>query len=119
MTPTPIILDCDPGHDDAIALLLAIASPEVELIGVTTVAGNQTIDKTTNNALRILELAGRSDIPVYRGANRPVIRPRTSLRTCTARAGLTALTYRSRRGASRNCTQSSTSRRRSVRATAT
>src|ERR1700704_5632036 len=66
MTPTPIILDCDPGHDDAIALLLAVASPEVELIGVTTVAGNTTIDKTTNNALRILELAGRSDIPVTR-----------------------------------------------------
>jgi inosine-uridine nucleoside N-ribohydrolase len=75
MTPTPIILDCDPGHDDAIALLLAVASPEVELIGVTTVAGNTTIDKTTNNALRILELAGRSDIPVYRGADRPFIRP--------------------------------------------
>jgi inosine-uridine nucleoside N-ribohydrolase len=74
MTPTPIILDCDPGHDDAIALLLAIASPEVELVGVTTVAGNTTIDKTTNNALRILELAGRSDIPVYRGADRPFIR---------------------------------------------
>jgi pyrimidine-specific ribonucleoside hydrolase len=75
MTPTPIILDCDPGHDDAIALLLAVASPEVELIGVTTVAGNQTVDKTTNNALRILELAGRSDIPVYRGADKPFIRP--------------------------------------------
>jgi inosine-uridine nucleoside N-ribohydrolase len=75
MTPTPIILDCDPGHDDAIALLLAVASPEVELIGVTTVAGNQTIDKTTNNALRILELAGRSDIPVHRGADKPFIRP--------------------------------------------
>jgi inosine-uridine nucleoside N-ribohydrolase len=74
MTPTPIILDCDPGHDDAIALLLAVASPEVELIGVTTVAGNTTIDKTTNNALRVLELAGRSDIPVYRGAERPFIR---------------------------------------------
>ena len=74
MTPTPIILDCDPGHDDAIALLLAIASPEVELIGVTTVAGNTTIDNATNNALRILELAGRSDIPVYRGADRPFIR---------------------------------------------
>ena len=74
MTPTPIILDCDPGHDDAIAILLAIASPEVELIGVTTVAGNTTIDKTTNNALRILELAGRSDIPVYRGADKPLIR---------------------------------------------
>jgi inosine-uridine nucleoside N-ribohydrolase len=75
MTPTPIILDCDPGHDDAIALLLAVASPQVELIGVTTVAGNQTVDKTTNNALRILELAGRSDIPVYRGADKPFIRP--------------------------------------------
>jgi len=74
MTPTPIIIDCDPGHDDAIALLLAVASPEVELIGVTTVAGNTTIDKTTNNALRVLELAGRSDIPVYRGAERPFIR---------------------------------------------
>src|SRR5947209_10969453 len=75
MTPTPIILDCDPGHDDAIALLLAVASPEVELIGVTTVAGNTTIDRCTNNALRILELAGRSDIPVYEGARRPFIRP--------------------------------------------
>ena len=75
MTPTPIILDCDPGHDDAIALLLAVASPEVELIGVTTVAGNQTLDKTTNNALRVLEFAGRGDIPVYAGADRPFIRP--------------------------------------------
>ena len=75
MTPTPIILDCDPGHDDAIALLLAVASPEVELIGVTTVAGNQTLDKTTNNALRVLEFAGRGDIPVYAGADKPFIRP--------------------------------------------
>ena len=75
MTPTPIILDCDPGHDDAIAILLAVASPEVELIGITTVAGNTTIDKTTSNALRILELAGRPEIPVYRGADRPFIRP--------------------------------------------
>jgi pyrimidine-specific ribonucleoside hydrolase len=75
MTRTPIILDCDPGHDDAIALLLAVASPEVELIGVTTVAGNQTLDKTTNNALRVLEFAGRDDIPVYAGADRPFIRP--------------------------------------------
>src|SRR5256885_10710336 len=75
MTPVPIILDCDPGHDEATALLLAVASPEVELIGVTTVAGNQTVDKTTRNALRILELAGRPDIPVYRGADRPLIRP--------------------------------------------
>jgi purine nucleosidase len=55
---TPVLLDCDPGHDDAIALLLALASPELELLGVTTVAGNQTIEKTTANAIRVIELAG-------------------------------------------------------------
>jgi purine nucleosidase/pyrimidine-specific ribonucleoside hydrolase len=70
-----IILDCDPGHDDAIALLLALGSPEVELVGVTTVAGNQTIEKTTANALRVLEFAGRA-IPVARGADRPLVRER-------------------------------------------
>jgi inosine-uridine nucleoside N-ribohydrolase len=71
---TPILLDCDPGHDDAIALLLALASPEVELLGVTTVAGNQTLEKTTANALRILEFVGREDIPVAAGADRPLVR---------------------------------------------
>src|ERR671926_1194979 len=70
----PIIIDCDPGHDDAIALLLALASPEVELLGVTTVHGNQTLEKTTANALRVLELAGRSDVPVAAGADRPLLR---------------------------------------------
>jgi inosine-uridine nucleoside N-ribohydrolase len=73
--PTPIVLDCDPGHDDAIALLLAVASPELELLGVTTTYGNQTIDKTTANALRVLELAGRTDVPVARGAAQPLARP--------------------------------------------
>ncbi len=76
MTPTPIILDCDPGHDDAIAILLAVASPEIELVGVTTVSGNQTLDKTTANALKVLEFAGRSDIPVYAGADKPFVRER-------------------------------------------
>ena len=76
MTPTPIILDCDPGHDDAIAILLAVASPELELRAVTTVSGNQTLDKTTANALRVLELAGRTDIPVYAGADAPFLRQR-------------------------------------------
>ena len=71
---TPILLDCDPGHDDAIALLLALASPELELLGVTTVAGNQTLEKTTANALRVLELAGRGDVPVAAGADRPLAR---------------------------------------------
>jgi pyrimidine-specific ribonucleoside hydrolase len=71
---TPILLDCDPGHDDAIALLLALASPELELLGVTTVAGNQTLEKTTANALRVLELVGRGDVPVAAGADRPLAR---------------------------------------------
>ncbi len=71
---TPVLLDCDPGHDDAIALLLALASPELDLLGVTTVAGNQTLEKTTANALRVLELAGRSDVPVAAGADRPLAR---------------------------------------------
>jgi inosine-uridine nucleoside N-ribohydrolase len=70
---TPVLLDCDPGHDDAIALLLALASPELELLGVTAVAGNQTVEKTTANAIRILELVG-SDAPVATGAGRPLVR---------------------------------------------
>jgi inosine-uridine nucleoside N-ribohydrolase len=70
----PVVLDCDPGHDDAIALLLALASPEVDLLGVTTVHGNQTLEKTTENALRVLELAGRTDVQVARGADRPLVR---------------------------------------------
>ncbi|MHB1244745.1 MAG: nucleoside hydrolase [Gaiellaceae bacterium] len=70
----PLILDCDPGHDDAIALLLALASPEIELVGVTTVHGNQTLEKTTDNALRVLALAGREDVPVAAGADRPLVR---------------------------------------------
>jgi inosine-uridine nucleoside N-ribohydrolase len=72
---TPIVIDCDPGHDDAIAILLALASPEVELRGVVTVAGNQTVDKTTRNALKVLELAGRPNVPVARGADAPLLRP--------------------------------------------
>ncbi len=72
--PVPILIDCDPGHDDAMALLLALASPEVELLGVSTVHGNTSLANTTANALRVLELAGRSDIPVAAGADRPLVR---------------------------------------------
>lgn len=69
-----IIIDTDPGHDDAFALLLAVASPEeLELLGVTTVAGNVPLDKTTYNARRILELAGANEVPVYRGCARPMV----------------------------------------------
>lgn len=73
---TPILLDCDPGHDDAIAILLALASPEIELLGITTVSGNQTLEKTTANAIRVLELVGRADVPVAAGADRPLVRER-------------------------------------------
>jgi inosine-uridine nucleoside N-ribohydrolase len=74
LTPIPVIVDCDPGHDDAIALMLAAASPEIDLLGVTTVAGNTTIDKTTRNALAVLELIGRTDVPVAMGSDVPLER---------------------------------------------
>ncbi|MFM9920686.1 nucleoside hydrolase [Lacisediminihabitans sp. H27-G8] len=69
-----IILDCDPGHDDAIALILAHGSPEIELVAVTTVHGNQTIDKVTRNALAIARIAGITGIPFAAGAHRPLVR---------------------------------------------
>ena len=71
---TPVLLDCDPGHDDAIAMLLALGSDELDVRGITTVAGNQTLEKTTANAIRVLELAGRAEIPVAAGAGRPLVR---------------------------------------------
>ena len=70
-----IILDCDPGHDDAVALLLAARHPEIELLAVTTVAGNQSVDKTTRNALKVCSLANLRHIPVARGLDRPLVRP--------------------------------------------
>ena len=73
---TSVILDCDPGHDDAIALLLAVASPEIELLGLTTVSGNKTVEQTTANAIRVLDHLGRADIPVAAGAERPLVRRR-------------------------------------------
>lgn len=69
----PVIVDCDPGHDDALALLLAAGDPRLRLLGVTTVAGNQTLEKTTRNALRMLALAGAADVPVAAGCERPLV----------------------------------------------
>jgi len=73
--PRKIVLDCDPGHDDAIALLLAHGSPEIELLAVTTVFGNQTVEKTTRNALAVARVAGITDVPFAQGAHRPLVRP--------------------------------------------
>jgi pyrimidine-specific ribonucleoside hydrolase len=74
--PTPLIIDCDPGIDDMMALLVACASPEVELLGVSTVAGNVDLDTATTNALSVLTSAGRADVPVARGCARPLVRAR-------------------------------------------
>jgi len=72
--PKKIILDCDPGHDDAIAMLLAWGNPEIDLVGVTTVMGNQTIEKVTRNALAVARVAGITGVPFARGAHRPLVR---------------------------------------------
>lgn len=70
-----IILDCDPGHDDAMAILLAAGSPQVELVGITTVAGNQTLDKTTRNARLVCTVAGITNVPICAGCSGPLVRP--------------------------------------------
>ncbi len=67
-------MDMDPGTDDALALLLALASPELEILGVTTVAGNSSLDKTSRNTRRVLEYVGREGVPVYSGSSRPLAR---------------------------------------------
>lgn len=69
-----IIIDTDPGHDDAFAILLALGSPELEVLGLTTVAGNVPVAVTTANARRLVELAGKPAIPVFMGADRPLLR---------------------------------------------
>jgi pyrimidine-specific ribonucleoside hydrolase len=73
--PIPLVIDTDPGIDDALAILLALASPEVELRLVTTVHGNVELAQTTENALRVLHLAGRSDVPVAPGARSSLVHP--------------------------------------------
>ncbi|MCC3273461.1 nucleoside hydrolase [Arthrobacter zhangbolii] len=72
--PHKIILDCDPGHDDAVALLLAHGSPEIDLLAVTTVVGNQTLEKVTRNALAIARVANITGVPFAAGCDRPLVR---------------------------------------------
>ena len=67
-----IILDCDPGHDDAVAIMLAAASTEIQILGITCVGGNSGLSNTVNNALKICTLIERTDIKVYSGANKPI-----------------------------------------------
>lgn len=73
-SPQSIIIDTDPGQDDAVAILLAMASPELSILGITAVAGNVPLDLTLRNALKICELAGKPETAVYRGCDRPLAR---------------------------------------------
>ncbi|MFD7082099.1 nucleoside hydrolase [Streptomyces sp. NPDC002181] len=71
--PVPIIIDCDPGHDDALAIMLAAGDPAVDLLAITTVAGNQTLAKTTLNARRVCTVAGITGVPIAAGCARPLV----------------------------------------------
>jgi len=82
-----IILDCDPGHDDAIAILLAAANPGIDLLGITTVAGNHTIENVTRNALAVCTAYG-IQVPVARGAEGPLIGPQTLAKEIHGETGL-------------------------------
>ncbi|KAL4752311.1 hypothetical protein BDW72DRAFT_70971 [Aspergillus terricola var. indicus] len=73
--PIPLWLDCDPGHDDAFAILLAAHHPSLNLLGITTIHGNASLENTTINAARVLEAIGRPEIPVYPGTKKPFCRP--------------------------------------------
>jgi purine nucleosidase len=88
MAPTPLILDVDTGVDDALAILLALASPEVTLIAATTVMGNVDVEQTTENTLAVLELCGYADVEVARGAGRPLVRDHTAFPVVHGERGL-------------------------------
>lgn len=70
-----ILFDCDPGHDDAVAIVMAHRSPAIDLLGITTTCGNATLERTTENCLRVLEFIGAQAVPVAKGCYRPLARP--------------------------------------------
>ena len=88
MSPKPVILDVDPGHDDAVALMLACGHPDLDLLAVTTVAGNVSLEKTTRNALRVLSLVGCTDVPVGAGAPGPLERSLHTAEDIHGKSGL-------------------------------
>ena len=87
-TRQPIILDCDPGHDDALAILLAAASPSLELLAITVVAGNQSLDKTSLNARRVCSVAGIEGVPIAAGCDEPLVRRRIAAPQIHGESGL-------------------------------
>ena len=86
--PHSLIIDTDPGQDDAVAILLALASPEINLLGITTVAGNVPLALTQENARKICDLAGRTDMQVFAGLDRPLVRPLVTAEHVHGRTGL-------------------------------
>ena len=88
-----IILDCDPGQDDAVAILMALASPEaIELLAITTVAGNVPLALTQRNARQVVELTRRRDVPILAGCSRPILRPLTTAEEVHGKTGLNGVT---------------------------
>ena len=92
MTAEKIIIDTDPGQDDAIAILLALASPEIELLGLTCVAGNVPLPLTVKNARTICELAGRTDVAIHAGCERPLRRELVTAEHVHGKTGLDGMT---------------------------
>lgn len=92
MNKQKIILDCDPGHDDAIAILLAVASPSIDLLGISVVAGNQTIEKTAQNALNVARFLN-SNVPIAIGCSLPIIRDRIICSEVHGESGLDGFTF--------------------------
>lgn len=90
--PRRIIIDTDPGQDDAVAILLALASPELEVLGITAVAGNVPLPLTQRNARVVCELAGRADLPVHAGCDRPLRRPLVTAENVHGKSGLDGIT---------------------------
>ncbi|MCU0909335.1 MAG: nucleoside hydrolase [Rhodobacteraceae bacterium] len=88
MAPRRIIIDTDPGQDDAVAILLALASPELQVLGITTVAGNVPLALTSRNARVVCELARRTDVPVFAGCDRPMARPLVTAEHVHGKTGL-------------------------------
>lgn len=88
MTVKKVILDCDPGHDDAIAILLALGNKSIDLLAITTVSGNATIEHTTDNALKVVEIANRPDVPVYKGSPEPLVRKRENAPSIHGESGM-------------------------------
>jgi purine nucleosidase len=89
MSPRPVIIDCDPGHDDALAILLALGSPdELDVLAITVVAGNVPLALTEKNARKVCELAGRADLPVHAGCARPLVRELVTAEYVHGKSGL-------------------------------